>query len=80
MVEDSEFSRTRPRTVDGMRVAIAGLPPDMPVTGASDVELVAESVKQLRTIDRLPYPTEVIIPYRLKHDSIVRLRRLNGDR
>lgn len=79
MAEDSEFSRTQPRTVDGMRVAIAGLPPDMRVDGASDVELDATSVQQLRAIDRLPYPTEVIIPYRLKSDSIVRLRRLKRE-
>jgi hypothetical protein len=79
MAEDSEYSRTQPRTIDGMRVAIAGLPPDMRVDGASDVELKATSVQQLRTIDRLPYPTEVIIPYRLKADSIVRLRRLKNE-
>ena len=79
MAEDSEYSRTQPRTVDGMRVAVAGLPPDMRVDGASDVDLVATSVQQLRTIDRLPYPTEVIIPYRLRPDSIVRLRRLKSE-
>ena len=79
MAEDNEYSRTQPRTVDGMRVAIAGLPPDMPVDAASDVELNAPSVQQLRAIDRLPYPTEVIIPYRLKSDSIVRLRRLKSE-
>ena len=79
MTEDNEFSRTQPRTIDGMRVAIAGLPPDMPVDGSSDVELKATSVQQLRAIDRLPYPTEVIIPYRLRSDSIVRLRRLKSE-
>jgi hypothetical protein len=79
MTDERDVSRTFPRTVDGMRVAIAGLPPDMPVDGAAEVELSATSVQQLRAVERLPHPTEVIIPYRLRPDSIVRLRRLKND-
>jgi hypothetical protein len=73
--EETEFSRTFPRTIDGMRVAVAGLPADMYVVTDDKVLFRAASVRELKAMDRLPHPVEVIIPYRLRHDSKVRVRR-----
>jgi hypothetical protein len=76
VVDETEFSVTAPKTIDGLRVAVAGLSPDMPVERSSDLDLATASVNELRALKRLPYPVEVIIPYRIRHDSKVRLRRL----
>ena len=50
------------RTVDGLRVALAGLPARMPVQVEDDVRLEkVRDVSELRALDDLPYPLEVII-------------------
>jgi hypothetical protein len=61
MNEFEAYSRTLPRTIDGLRVAVAGLANEMPVQLGSDVEL--------------PYRLEVLIPYRLRPDSVVIVNR-----
>lgn len=75
-MNDSEaYSRTLPRTIDGLRVAVAGLANEMPVQLGSDVELHATTVRDLRALARLPYRLEVLIPYRLRPDSVVIVNR-----
>jgi len=67
---EQDFSNLLVRTTDGLRVAIAGLPDDMPV----DVEgLVLDTMKvsELRALVRLPQPIRVRIAYRLLPDSRV---------
>ncbi len=70
-----EYSRTLPRTIDGLRVAVAGLSNDMPVHIAPDVELQATSIRDLRALASLPYRLEVLIPYRLRPESVVIVNR-----
>lgn len=70
-----EYSRTLPRTIDGLRVAVAGLSNDMPVQLGADVELHATTVRDLRALTRLPYRLEVLIPYRLRPDSVIVVNR-----
>jgi hypothetical protein len=65
-----DFSSVLVRTTDGLRVAVAGLPKDMPV----DVEglvLDVMTVGELRELNRLPQPIRVRIAYRLMPDSRV---------
>jgi hypothetical protein len=67
---EQDFSSLQVRTIEGLRVALAGLPGDMPV----DVEglvLDAMSVDELRALDRLPQPLRIRIAYRLTPDSRV---------
>jgi hypothetical protein len=67
-----DFSNLVVRTMDGLRVAIAGLPSDMPV----DVEglvLDVMNVGELRALQRLPQPVCVRIAYRLLPESRVHL-------
>lgn len=65
MTGETDVSVTAPRTIDGLRVAIAGLSPDMPVENSPDTGLTAGSVNELRALKRLPFPVEAIIPYRI---------------
>jgi hypothetical protein len=65
-----DFSNLVVRTMDGLRVAVAGLPNDMPV----DVEglvLDVMNVGELRALRRLPQPVCIRIAYRLLPESRV---------
>lgn len=67
---EPEFSNLLVRTTDGLRVALAGLPADMPV----DVEglvLDALKVSELRALVRLSQPIRIRVAYRLLADSRV---------
>ena len=67
-----DFSNLVVRTLDGLRVAVAGLPSDIPV----DVEglvLDVMNVGELRALQRLPQPVCVRIAYRLLPESRVHL-------
>jgi hypothetical protein len=67
---EQDFSNLLVRTTDGLRVAVAGLPGDMPV----DVEglvLDVMKVSELRALARLPQPIRVRIAYRLLPNSRV---------
>ena len=71
-VLQQDFSNLVVRTLDGLRVAVAGLPSDMPV----DVEglvLDVMTVGELRALQRLPQPVCVRIAYRLLPESRVHL-------
>jgi hypothetical protein len=68
-------SRTFPRTVDGLRVAVAGLPDSMPVKLGEGVELTAVVIGDLRALSELPHRLEVVIPYRIEADSAVEVNR-----
>ncbi len=69
-IVDQDFSVLVVRTVDGLRVAVAGLPPTMPVD-IEGVLLDAMNVADLRTLDALPQPLRISIAYRLLPDSRV---------
>lgn len=71
--DPSEYSSLVVRTIDGLRVAIAGLPADMPVE-IEGVVLDAMSVGELRALNRLPDSLRIIIPYRLLPESRVHVQ------
>jgi len=74
---DSEIamSRTTPRTRENLRVALAGCPADMPVKVGTGFDLPVATVGDLRALEELPYPFEVLIPFRLFPDSFVTVSR-----
>ena len=74
-IDASGLSRTTPRTVDGLRVAVAGLAPETPVEFGPDVEIQAVTVGELRALAKLPHRVEVLIPYRSLPGNIVRINR-----
>ncbi len=74
-MDSSASSYTFPRTVDGLRVAIAGLPGSMAVQLGEGVELIANTVNDLRSLESLPYRLEIAIPYRMKADTVVVVNR-----
>ena len=70
---DPDFSSVLVRTTDGLRVALTGLPDNMPV----DIEglgLDAMAVGELRALARLPKPIRVRIAYHLLPESRVHVR------
>lgn len=79
MVGDVHCSRTTPRTVYGLRVAIAGLPSEMLVRRGPDVDLTVFKVQNLRDLSDLPYRLEVLIPFRLEPNSIITINRCYED-
>lgn len=79
MVGDVHCSRTTPRTVYGLRVAIAGLPSEMLVRRGPDVDLPVFKVQNLRDLSDLPYRLEVLIPFRLEQNSTVTINRCYED-
>jgi hypothetical protein len=58
-MDERIFSRTFPRTVDGLRIAVAGLPPSMPVGLGESMEFAAKSIADLRAFD------EFLLPHRV---------------
>lgn len=73
--ELSAVSRTKPITIDGLRVAVAGLPNEMSVEVGWNVKLGVATVGDLRLLTELPYRLEVAIPYRLEDESVVTINR-----
>ena len=67
-----DFSNLVVRTMDGLRVAVAGLPSDMPVD-VDGLVLDIMNVGELRALQRLPQPVCVRIAYRLLPESRVHL-------
>lgn len=67
---EQESSNLVVRTVDGLRVAVAGLPSGMPVD-VEGVVLDAMTVGELRAQTTLPQPLRIRIAYRLLPDSRV---------
>lgn len=72
-IVEPEFSNLIVRTLDGLRVAVAGLPPDMPVD-VEGVVLDAMNVSELRTLIALPQPLRIRIAYRPLPGSRVHVR------
>lgn len=71
-----EISRVTARTMDGLRVALAGLPADMRVVPIDDqLEIRAATVGELRTLPSLPFAIDVFVPYRLLTRSVVVIGR-----
>ena len=74
----SHFSELRVRTVDGLRVALAGLSPLMPVAVQAPLQSELTNVGEARTLERVPCALlGVRIPYRITSDSVVDL--FDGD-
>jgi hypothetical protein len=74
-MDERKFSRTFPRTVDGLRVAVAGLPASMPVQLGDGVEISAATIADLRLLDQLPHPLEIVVPYHLEPDTVILVNR-----
>ena len=72
-------SRFPLRTLEGLRVALAALPPTMPVLIGEGVEIVAETVADLRSLKDLPQRIEVVVPYDIETDSIVMVSRASPE-
>jgi hypothetical protein len=75
------ISRVTARTLDGLRVALAGLPGEMralPFT--DDVDVSAETVGELRSLASLPYAIDVFVPYQLLDSSVVVIGRHDENR
>jgi len=71
-----DISRVTVRTLDGLRVALAGLPADMRVVPITeDVDVAAATVADLRSLPGLPYALDVFVPYRLLSSSVVVIGR-----
>jgi hypothetical protein len=71
-----EISRVTVRTLDGLRVALAGLPAGMRVVPITeDVDVAAATVAELRSVPSLPYALDVFVPYRLVGSSVVVIGR-----
>jgi hypothetical protein len=67
---EQDFSNLLVRTTDGLRVAVAGLPDEMPVD-LEGLVLDVMKVSELRALESLPQPIRVRIAYRLLADSCV---------
>jgi hypothetical protein len=64
------------RTLDGLRVALAGLPAEMRVLPfTDDVDVLAATVAELRSLPSLPYALDVFVPYLLVASSVVVIGR-----
>jgi len=71
-----EISRVTARSLDGLRVALAGLPADMRVLPCTDdVDVGATTVAELRNLPGLPYALDIFLPYRLIASSVVVIGR-----
>ena len=71
-----EISRVTVRTLDGLRVALAGLPADMRVVPITeDVDVAAATFAELRSVPNLPYVLDIFVPYRVVGSSVVVIGR-----
>jgi hypothetical protein len=71
-----EISRVTVRTLDGLRVALAGLPADMRVVPITeDVDVAAATVAELRSVPNLPYVLDIFVPYLVVGSSVVVIGR-----
>ena len=71
--EPKDFSYLVVRTTDGLRVAVAGLPHEMPVE-VYGIVLDVMNVGELRALATVAEPLCLSIPYRLLPDSRVYVR------
>jgi hypothetical protein len=80
-MNERAFSRTFPRTIDGLRVALAGVPPTTRVRLGEGVELTAETVGALMAFDQflLPHRVEVLIPFPLEADDMIAVNRADWE-
>jgi hypothetical protein len=71
-----DISRVTARTVDGLRVALAGLRPDMRVLPIDEtVDIGVATVDELRRLETLPFALDVFVPYRLLESTVVVIGR-----
>lgn len=76
---DIQYSRTTPRTIYGLRVAVAGLSPETLVQRGPDIDFSIHNVGDLRKLSDLPYRLEVLGPFRIQEDSVVAINRCYED-
>ena len=69
-------SRYIVRTTVSLRMALAGFPPNQQVVLGENCGISASTISELRAVELMPYPLEVLIPYRLMPESVVSLNRL----
>ena len=72
-LQPKDISNLVVRTTDGLRVAVAGLPDNMPVD-VHGIVLDVMTVGELRALTDVAEPLWISIPYRLLPDSRVHLR------
>ena len=78
---DHDLSRVTARTIHGLRVALAGLPPEMRVLPLEDgTELGAATVADMRAWTELPFALDIFLPYRLLPNSVVVVGEHNPSR
>ena len=69
-------SRYIVRSIDGLRMALAGFPANQPVRLGDGCGFDAETIADLRVLPQVPQAIEVLVPYRLLPESIVRVSPL----
>jgi hypothetical protein len=76
---DTPASRYIIRNIDGLRVTLAGFPPQMGVVIGKDCAIEANTVAELRAIGQVPHALEILIPYRVMPDTLIRVNRLGPE-
>ena len=78
-VEQSEpTSRYLIRSLDGLRVALAGFPANLGVDVGEGVDLVASTVGDLRSLDSIASGFELLIPYSIVEGTRVTIQPLQA--
>lgn len=67
------------RSIEGLRVAIAGFPNATKVEVEEGVALNVSTLGELRALEALPGRLEILIPYRLQDDSSIVVRGMPED-
>jgi hypothetical protein len=66
------------RSLDFLRVVLAGLSGDLVVQAGPGLQNLPPDVKGWRELQALPGPITVSIPYRVRDDSVVRIDLLTN--
>jgi hypothetical protein len=72
-------SRYIVRSIDGLRMALAGFPAYQPVSLGEGCEIEAHTIADLRALDTVPHALEVLVPYRLLPESVVSVNLLSPE-
>jgi hypothetical protein len=66
------LSRVTARTIDGLRVALAGLPGDMRVVPLQEgTDFGASTVAEMRAWTSMPRPLDIFLPYVMRDSTVV---------
>ena len=72
-------SRYIVRSIDGLRMALAGFPAHQRVVVGEGCEIEARTIAELRMLESVSYRLEVLIPYRLLPESVVGVNLLSAE-